>query len=147
MTLQNNRAHLQCYFKLCASFCTHWWIQTWVTVQKRPIWVKIDNFFSRATFKLDRWPWKTIGHLFYSELVTFFNISSQGEFRRRLAKFIANISQRHREHVSLGMLYGLKTCFRWMAFFWTAAISYLIEKIRIRLNVTFRDRHYAFGVG
>ena len=35
MTLQNNRAPLLCYFKLCASFRTHWWIQTWVTVQKR----------------------------------------------------------------------------------------------------------------
>ena len=60
MTLQNDRAPLLCYFKLCASFCTHWWIQTWVTVQKHPIWVKINNFFSRVTFKLDRWPWKTI---------------------------------------------------------------------------------------
>ena len=45
-----------------------------------------------------------------AHLATFFNISSQGEFRR-FAKFIANISQKHREHVSLGMLYGLKTCF------------------------------------
>ena len=27
MTLKNNRAH-QCYFKLCASFRSHWWIQT-----------------------------------------------------------------------------------------------------------------------
>ena len=60
MTLQNNRAPLLCYFKLCASFCTHWWIQTWVTVQKHPIWVKINDFFCRVTFKLDRWPWKTI---------------------------------------------------------------------------------------
>ena len=40
MTLQNNKAPLLCYFKLCASFRTHWWIQTWVTVRKRPIWVK-----------------------------------------------------------------------------------------------------------
>ena len=40
MTLQNNKAPLLCYFKLCASFHSHWWIQTWVTVQKRPIWVK-----------------------------------------------------------------------------------------------------------
>ena len=29
MTLKNNRAPLQCYFKLCASFLSHWWIQTW----------------------------------------------------------------------------------------------------------------------
>ena len=28
MTLQNNWRPLLCYFKLCASFCTHWWIQT-----------------------------------------------------------------------------------------------------------------------
>ena len=44
MTLKNNRAPLLCYFKLCASFCSHWWIQTGVTVQKRAIWVKFDNF-------------------------------------------------------------------------------------------------------
>ena len=35
MTLKNNRAPLLCYFKLCASFCSHWWIQTGVTVRKR----------------------------------------------------------------------------------------------------------------
>ena len=44
MTLKNNRAHLLCYFKLCAAFRSHWWIQTWVTVRKRPIWVKFDDF-------------------------------------------------------------------------------------------------------
>ena len=44
MTLKNNRASLSCYFKLCASFCTHWWIQIGVTVRKRPIWVKFHNF-------------------------------------------------------------------------------------------------------
>ena len=44
VTLQNNRAPLLCYFKLCASFRSHWWIQTGVTVRKRPIWVKFDDF-------------------------------------------------------------------------------------------------------
>ena len=44
MTLKSNRAPLLCYFKLCASFRTHWWIQTWVTVRKRPIWVKFGDF-------------------------------------------------------------------------------------------------------
>ena len=44
MTLQNNKAPFLCYFKLCASFRTHWWIQTRVTVRKRPIWVKFDDF-------------------------------------------------------------------------------------------------------
>ena len=66
MTLQNNRAPLLCYFKLCASFHTHWWIQTRVTVRKGPIWVKFDDFFSRATLKFDGWPCKPIGHLFYA---------------------------------------------------------------------------------
>ena len=44
MTLKNDRAPLLCYFKLCAAFRTHWWIQTGVTVRKRPIWVKFDDF-------------------------------------------------------------------------------------------------------
>ena len=66
MTLKNNRAPLLCYFKLCASFCSHWWIQTGVTVRKRPICVKFGDFLSRVTLKFDGWPWKTIGHLFYA---------------------------------------------------------------------------------
>ena len=56
MTPKNNRAHLLCYFKLFASFRSHWWIQTGVTVQKRLIWVKIDTFLSRVTLKFDGWP-------------------------------------------------------------------------------------------
>ena len=51
MTLKNNRAPLLCYFNLCASFHSQWWIQTGVTVQKQTIWVKIDDFF------LAVWPW------------------------------------------------------------------------------------------
>ena len=50
MTLQNNRAPLLCYFKLCAAFHSHWWIQTGVTVRKRPIWVKFCDFSAV-------WPW------------------------------------------------------------------------------------------
>ena len=44
-----------------APFHSHQWNQTRVTVWKSPIWVKIDDFM-----KFDRWPWKTIGHLFYA---------------------------------------------------------------------------------
>ena len=43
MTLKNYRAPLLCCFKLCASFHSHWWIQTGVTVWKRPNWVKIEK--------------------------------------------------------------------------------------------------------
>ena len=51
MTLQNYRAPLLCYTKLCTLFRSHWHIQTGVTVRKRPIWVKVDDFFSRMTLK------------------------------------------------------------------------------------------------
>ena len=64
MTLKNNRAPLLYYFKLYASFHSHWWIQTGVRVRKRPIWVKLDDLFSRVTLQLDIWPKKTTGHLF-----------------------------------------------------------------------------------
>ena len=56
MTLKNNRAALLCYFKLCASFRSHWWIQTGVTVRKRPIWVKFDDFSAV-------WPWNLTADL------------------------------------------------------------------------------------
>ena len=49
-----------------ASFQSHRWIQTGVTVRKRPIEVEIGDFLSRVTLKFDWWPWKTIGHLFYT---------------------------------------------------------------------------------
>ena len=79
MTLENKRAPLLYYIKLCASFQIHRWIQTGVTVQKRSIWVKIGNFLSRVTLKFDRWPSKTIGHLFFvaSSFVNYFTAISE----------------------------------------------------------------------
>ena len=63
MTLKNNRAPLHCYFKLFASFRSHWWTETGVTVRKRPIWVKFDDFLEpcdldiwRMTLKNNRAP-------------------------------------------------------------------------------------------
>ena len=84
MTLQNNRAPLLGYFKLCASFHTHWWIQISVTVRKRSIQVKIDNFFSRVTLQFDRWPSKTIGHLFYATSSFMQHFVAIGEFKMEL---------------------------------------------------------------
>ena len=66
MTSTKNRAPFLYYIKQCASFQSHQWIQTGVTVWKCPIRVKISNFLSRVTLKFDRWHWKTIGHLFYA---------------------------------------------------------------------------------
>ena len=84
MTSQNNRAPLLCHFKLCVSFHTHWWIQIWVTVRKRSIWVKIGNFLSRVTLKFDGWPCKTIGHLFYATSSFVYHFIPIGELKFEL---------------------------------------------------------------
>ena len=84
MTLENNRAPLLCYFKLCAAFRSHWWIQTGVTVRNRPIWVKIDDFFSHVTLKFDGWPWNTIGHLFYGTSSFVHHFITIGKFKLEL---------------------------------------------------------------
>ena len=84
MTLKNNRAPFLCYVKLCSSFCSHWWIQTWVTVRKRPILVEIDDFFSRVTLQYDGWPRKTIGHLFQATSSFVQHFVAIGEFKLEL---------------------------------------------------------------
>ena len=89
MTLKNNRAPLLFYFKLCASSRSNWCIQTWVTVRKRPIWVKFDDFFSRVTLKSDRWPWKTIGHLFNTTSNFVHHFIAIGEIRLELQSWNA----------------------------------------------------------
>ena len=66
MTLKNNRAPLLWYIQLSAPFQCHRWIQAGVSVRKRSIRVKVDDFLSRVTLKFDWWSWKTIGHLFYA---------------------------------------------------------------------------------
>ena len=84
MTLQNNRAPILCYFNLCASFRTHWWIQTLVTIWKRSIRVKIDDILSRVTLKFDGWPSKTIGHLFHVTSSFVHHFIPIGEFKLEL---------------------------------------------------------------
>ena len=68
MTPKNNRAPLLCYFKLFASFRSHWWIQTGVTDSPETLNLGQNRrfFFSRVTLKFDGWPSKTEGHLFYA---------------------------------------------------------------------------------
>ena len=83
-TLENNRAPLLYYNKLCASFQIHRWSQTWATVWKHSIWVKIGDFLSRMTLKFHRWPWKTKGHLFYTTLSFVRHFKAMGEFKLEL---------------------------------------------------------------
>ena len=93
MTLQNNRAPLLCYFKLFTSFRSHWWIQTWVTVRKRPIWVKFDDFLSRVPLKFDGWPWKTIGHLSYATSSYMYHFIIICEFKLELQSGNENLGR------------------------------------------------------
>ena len=59
MTLKNNRTPLLSYFKLCASFRSHWWIQTGVNSPETYNLGQNRRFFiSRVTLKFDGWPWK-----------------------------------------------------------------------------------------
>ena len=84
LTLKNNKAPLICYFKLRASFRSHWWVKTGDTVRKRPIWVKIHDFVSHVTLQFDVWPWKTIGHLVYTTSNFVHHFVAIGEFKLEL---------------------------------------------------------------
>ena len=94
MTFKNNTAPLLCYFKLFASFQSHWSIQTGVTVRKRSIRVKIGDFLSRVTLEFDGWPWKTIGHLFYASASSVHHLVTIGEFKLELQSRNAQIGSK-----------------------------------------------------
>ena len=73
MTLENNRALLY-YIKLCASFQIHLWSQTWDTVRKHSIRVKIGDFFVPSDLEI--W-WMTLKNnmaalLYYIKLCASF---------------------------------------------------------------------------
>ena len=84
INLKNKRPPLLCHLKLCASFHSYQWNHTWVTVRKRPIQGKIDDFMYCVAFKFDRWPWKTIGHLFYATSSFVHHFIAICEFRQEL---------------------------------------------------------------
>ena len=84
MTKKNIRAPLLRYFKLFALFRSHWWIQTGVTVRKRLIWVKINDFLGHVTLKFDGWPSKTIGHLLSATSSFVQHFVAIGEFKLEL---------------------------------------------------------------
>ena len=96
MTLENNRAPLLYYIKLCAPFQSHGWIQTGVTVRKHSIQVKISDFLSCITLKFDGWPWKTIGHLFYAIWSFVHHFVAIGEFKLELQSGMPNLGQTQR---------------------------------------------------
>ena len=81
MTLENNKAPLLYYVKICASFQINLWNQTGVTVWQSTIQVKIGKFLSRVTLKSDAWPWKTIRHHFYTMSSFVHHFKAMGEFK------------------------------------------------------------------
>ena len=84
MTFKNNMAPLLCHFKLCGSFQSHQSIQTGVTVRKRPIRVKIRNFWFCVILKLNGWPWILIGHLFSATSSFVHHFTTIGDFKLQL---------------------------------------------------------------
>ena len=82
--INKNRAHPLYYVKPCTSFQNYGWIQTGVTIWKLSIWVKIGDFLSRLTLKFYRWPWKTIGHLFYATSSFVHRFKAIGELKLEL---------------------------------------------------------------
>ena len=90
---KNNKARLLYYIKFCVSFQIHLWIQTRVTVRKRPILVKFNYFFSHVTLKLGGWPWKTIGYLFYASSSFVHHFVAVGEFKLQLQSGTPNLGQ------------------------------------------------------
>ena len=55
-----------------------------LTVPKCLIWVKINDFFSRVTLQFDRWPWKTLRHLFHTTSSFVHHFVAIGEFKPEL---------------------------------------------------------------
>ena len=84
MISKNNRAPPLFYTKLCALFQSYQWFRTVVTVQKRPIRVKIGNFLSRVTLKFTKWPLEITGHLLYGTSSFMHHSIAVGEFKLEL---------------------------------------------------------------
>ena len=80
--LKKHSAPHLCYFKLCASFQSHLWVQ--IGVRKRPIWVKIGDFSIHVTLKIDAWPWKAIGNVFFVSLCFMHHFIVIDEFKLKL---------------------------------------------------------------
>ena len=97
MNLKNNRAPLLCYFKLCASFCSHCWIQTGVTVRKSPIWVKFDEILDPCDLEIWRMTLKNNRALLLSKIklcASFHHmwIQTGVTFRERLSLVLTSVT-------------------------------------------------------
>ena len=86
-----NRAPLLYYIKLCALFEIHWSIQTGVSLEKPNSNQNRQFFLSHVTLKFDGWPWKTIGHLFYTASSFVHHYKAIGDFKLEIQSGIARL--------------------------------------------------------
>ena len=98
MTFKNNREPLLCYFKLCPSFCSHWWIQTGVKSPETPnlgqIWrflVPCDLEIWQMTLKNNRAPLLNIIKL-YASFHHHMLIQTRVTVRKRLSWVLTSVT-------------------------------------------------------
>ena len=124
MTLKNNRAPILCYFKLCASFRSHWLIQIGVTVRKHPIG-QIRHFLEpcdleiwRMTLKNNRAPLLSIIKL-YASFHHHMWIQTGVTVRKRLSWVLTSVTL---------------TFYLWpWPFAWTSLLSLVINPENFRM--------------
>ena len=134
--LENNKTPLLCYFKLCASFHSHQWIETPVTVQKCSTWVKIIYFSAPVILKFDRWHCKTIGHLIYTtpSLVQYFVA-------------ICKLKLEFRAQFVLTSVTLTSDIWLWpLPFAWTSLLSIVITPENFMMTETYTDRNIVIKV-
>ena len=79
--LENNRAPLLYYIKLCVSFQIIGEFKLKLHSGNAQFGSKLAIFLCLVTWKFDRWPWKTIWHLFYTTSSFVHHFKSIGEFK------------------------------------------------------------------
>ena len=84
MTPKNNRAPVLPYNKHCTSFQSHRWIQTGFQSGNAQFMSKWVIFLSCVTWKIDEWPWKSIGHIFYNMSSFVHHFKANSEFKLEL---------------------------------------------------------------
>ena len=156
MTLKNNRAPLPCYFKLCASFQSHRWIQTGVTVRKCSIRVKIGDYLSCVTFKFDGWPSKTTGHLFHATSSFVHHFKANDEFKLELQSGNAQFGSKSAiffypcdlgiwrmtlKNNRAPLLWQCKLCASFRNHWWIQTWSYCPETPKLGQNLRFFELH------
>ena len=84
MTLKNNRAAFPYYVKSHASFQSHGWIEIGAQFGNSQFGSKSVIFLSRVSLKLNGWPKKTTGYLFYTTLSSVHDLEAISEFKLEL---------------------------------------------------------------